>query len=193
MRLLLLCTLLPISLLAGPSEADLQARLEALRERKVAADEAAAEHHYRLRQIVLASRQAADELQARITAGIPHQREQRLGAVAAAQAALNSEETTRQAAGIRLLLQVFYDELRLLNTVQVSHAMAPVGDSREKHATFIRLGLAASYFLTEDGSAAGIAAKDWRIADSATAEQIAAMLAILSKQQPPAILPVPVP
>lgn len=193
MRLFLLSILLPISLLAGPTEAELQARLEVLRERKVAADEAVAEHRYRLRETRLAARQAADALHARISDGIPHQRAERLVTVAAAQAALTADEPDRQVAGIRQLLQVFYDELRLLNTVQISHAMAPIGESREKHATFIRLGLAAGYFLTEDGRAAGIAGSEWSVADSATAEQIAAMLAILRKQQPPAILSVPIP
>jgi hypothetical protein len=193
MSLILLFILLPLSVFAGPATAELQARLAALRERKVAADEAADAHRYQLRETVLAAREAAVELHSRIRDGIPHQRADRLAAVAAAQAVLAAEEPASQVAGIRQLLQVFYDELRLLNTVQISHDMAPIGDDREKHASFIRLGLAAGYFLTEDGSAAGIASKDWRIADSATAERIAAMLAILRKQQPPSIIPVPIP
>ena len=188
-----LFALLSLLAVAQPSETELQPRLEALRERKVAADEAIAEHRYQLAQAVTIAREVADRLHARITAGIPHEREARLASVADAKSALAAEEPAKQAAAIRQLLQIYYSELRLLNTVQVSHAMAAVGEDREKHATFIRLGLAANYFVTEDGSTAGIAGAEWRLADSATQARIAEMLAILQKQKPPRILNVPLP
>jgi hypothetical protein len=191
--LLFIILLLPVLAAAEPKEAELQARLEVLRERKVAADEAIAEQRYRLQQAISIAREVAQKLQQRIATGIPHQRATRLAAVTDAQTALAAESPKQQAAAIRQLLQIYYEELRLLNSVQVSHAMAPVGEEREKHATFIRLGLAANYFLSEDGTAAGIAGPEWRLADSATAAQIADMLEVLRKRQPPKILPVPLP
>jgi len=144
-----------------------------------------------------AARPAADELHQRLRQGVPHQRDERTGAIEQIQSNLAAESASKRAAAAGDLLDFLAGELESARTIElVNKPVLLNGGQRRVHAHLMRFGLAGTGFVSEAGDEVGLARvgapESWLVEiTEPTANALRAAVQRLRKRQPPAVAPVP--
>lgn len=137
----------------------------------------------------------AEKTKARIDAGIPFQKDDRLTRITAVVEGLKDKSPIKQGLALSELFSMAGEELRYARGIEFWNTRLPIGEQKI-HAYVMRIGLVNQLYISEDGLQTGIfdpkADGLWRKALSdQERDRVLNALRVLQGRQPPEIAPLP--
>lgn len=151
----------------------------------------------RLADSVRAAARGAERMRARVAAGIAFRREERLAALDALLQRLRGADAPDAARAAEAWLDFAAGELRLARTLELVHEpVLYAGGERRAHAALARIGLVASFFVSEERTVSawsGLGTSDWIVVpEDAERERLAQALDVMERRRAPQWTPLPV-